>query len=82
MKQLMTPHGLKMLGFTEEKRQPLDNGDYFREFNLTKNHSQLQIRYEYTANDDFVLQTIDFNLETLKGKTPTVTDLVTLISLM
>lgn len=82
MKEYFTIEWLVNTGFKELDGDTLDNGDYYRWWQLNKNDSNIFITYEYTKDGKISGGYIEFNGETLKGKILTKKDIKLLIEIM
>lgn len=74
--------GLKVLGFEPSKSEALDDGEYYQDFTIKKNDSELCITYTFNADKQFINGSVSFNGQTLKGKELTIVDITTLIAVM
>lgn len=74
--------GLKILGFNPEASQAQDDGDYYQDFVLKKNDSELCITYEFNVKKEFLNGNVSFNGQSLKGREITIKDITTLIEIM
>lgn len=79
---ILSEKELKDLGFKENKRGGLDNGDFYTWFSFRKNGSEIDITYEYEKSKTFISGYVDFNCEKLKGKELTKKDIEFLIEIM
>ena len=82
MKQYFTIEWFANAGFKELKGDTLDNGDYYRWWQLDKNDSNITITYEYTKEGKYLGGYVEFNGEQLKGKILTKEDIKLLIEIM
>ena len=80
--EIFTIEELLAFGFKKQGQGELDNDDYYTWYSFRKNYSDITITYEYDKNEKFISGHVDFNCETLKGRTITKKDIQTLIEIM
>lgn len=70
------------IGFIDQGKHELDEGDYYRYWVFSKNDSEIQVTYEYNSKNEVTAKIIDFNGQTLKGREIEFKDLLNLISIL
>jgi len=81
-KQLITFMGLKIMNFEPSKSKAMNGGDYYQDFVLKKNDSELCITYEFNAEKQFINGNVSFNGQSLKGREINIKDITNIIELM
>lgn len=81
-KEIFTPEELKQIGFNELIGDELDNKDYYRWWELTKNDSSLYLTYQYNSKNEFQLGYFEFNGSLLNGRQLTKDDVKILTEIM
>lgn len=81
-KEIFTIEELLSMGFQEIPRDELDNGGYYRWWRIIKNHTSIEITYEYDFNRKFTTGYVEIGDHVLNGRPVTKSDVKLLLEIM